>query len=180
MMAEDGIQDFSHAKRKAARQIGADAAHFMPDNDEIEAELRAYQALFQSEEHGERIRRLRSVALEAMRLLSRFRPYLSGPVLKGTAGRYAEVELQVYTDDPKALEFLLLERKIAYEAAQKRHSLPDGERAIPSFSFDWNGVPVTVAVHSVNDERINRTTAGGKPIERAGLTAVEDLLADRE
>src|SRR5438067_11880385 len=82
LMAEDGIDDYALAKRKAAKQLGADDTTALPGNDEIEAELRAYQSLYQGEEQRERIRELRAKALEAMRLLSEFRPYLAGAVLK--------------------------------------------------------------------------------------------------
>ena len=46
LMAEDGIDDFALAKRKAAKQLGVEASQALPGNDEIEAELRAYLALY--------------------------------------------------------------------------------------------------------------------------------------
>src|SRR5262245_39407788 len=82
IMAEDGVDDFALAKRKAARVLGAAETEALPANDEIEAELRAYLALYQADEHPQRIAELRRVALDAMRTLERFRPYLTGPVLK--------------------------------------------------------------------------------------------------
>jgi hypothetical protein len=85
LMAEDGVEDFALAKRKAARQLGAEDTQSLPKNEEIEAELRAYQSLYQGEEQRERIQYLRRCALDAMQLLERFRPYLAGPVLSGTA-----------------------------------------------------------------------------------------------
>ena len=92
IMAEDGIDDFALAKRKAARQVGAEDSQALPGNDEIEAELRAYRALYQPAEHPERVAELRRIALDAMRELERFSPYLTGPVLTGLAGRYAEID----------------------------------------------------------------------------------------
>ncbi|HEU4645360.1 MAG TPA: hypothetical protein VFS80_07330, partial [Burkholderiales bacterium] len=59
LMAEDGIDDFALAKRKAARQLGAPDTEALPANHEVEAELRAYRALYQAEEHSERIAELR-------------------------------------------------------------------------------------------------------------------------
>src|SRR5215471_7765606 len=94
IMAEDGIDDFALAKRKAARSLGAPDTEALPANDEVEGELRAYRALYQAEDHPQRIAELRALALDAMRALERFHPYLTGPVLKGTAGPYAEIELQ--------------------------------------------------------------------------------------
>ena len=91
LMAEDGIDDFALAKRKAARQLGADEREGLPANDEVEAELEAYRALYQAEEHPHRIAELRTVALNAMAALESFRPYLTGPVLTGLAGPYAQI-----------------------------------------------------------------------------------------
>ncbi len=52
MIAEDGA-DYATAKRKAARQVlGTDsraAGEWLPDNEQIEAEVREYQALFQAD-----------------------------------------------------------------------------------------------------------------------------------
>src|SRR4249919_3559496 len=79
LMAEDGLEDFALAKRKAARQLGAEDTQSLPKNEEIEMALRAHQSLYQGEEQRERIQYLRQRALEAMRLLERFRPYLAGP-----------------------------------------------------------------------------------------------------
>lgn len=125
IMAEDGIEDFALAKRKASRQLGAENTQSLPRNEEIETELRAYQSLYQGEEQRERIQYLRQRALEAMQLLAQFRPYLSGSVLKGTAGRYSDIDLQVFTDDVKALELFLLNRNIAYDAFEQRHFAGD-------------------------------------------------------
>ncbi len=178
IMAEDGVDDFGQAKRKAARQLGAEDTQALPKNDEVEFELRTYQALYQGEEQRSRIRDLRRHALEAMRLLERFRPYLSGPVLKGTAGRYSDIDLQLFTDDSKSVELFLLNQGIAYEVAQQRHYAGDRERAIGVLRFDWRGSPISAAVYCANDERGTvRSTAAGRPMERAGFDAVKQLLA---
>src|SRR5437899_1821734 len=120
LMAEDGIDDFSFAKRKAARQLGANDAQALPTNDEIEAELNAYRALYQAEEPPRHVAELRRVALEAMRALKRFNPYLTGPVLKGIAGPYAEIELQLFPDSLKEVEIFLLDRNIPYSTKEGR------------------------------------------------------------
>src|SRR5919198_203215 len=76
LMAEDGIDDFALAKRKAARQLGALDTHSLPRNDEIEEELRAYRALYQAEDHPQVIGELRRTALDVMQTLEQFSPYL--------------------------------------------------------------------------------------------------------
>lgn len=177
LMAEDGVDDFALAKRKAARQLGASDTHSLPANEEVEAELRTYQSLYQGDEQRSRIRTLRAVALDAMESLAAFRPYLSGPVLKGTAGRYADIDLQLFTDDHKAVELFLLNRDVRYETSEARHYCGDEPRAVPVLRLEWDGVPLNLAVYASNDERAAlKATLTGRPMERAGISAVEALL----
>jgi hypothetical protein len=178
LMAADGIDDFALAKRKAARQLGANDTQALPTNEEVEAELRTYLALYQEEEQRERIDALRRVALDAMHALEAYRPYLSGPVLKGTAGRYADIDLQLFTDDVKAVELQLINQGIAYEVSEQRRFSGDEPRAVTVLSLAWDGVPMNVAIHAAKDERTTlKNTPGGRVIERAGPSAVAALLA---
>ena len=64
MIAEDGISDYGFAKRKAARQLGAVNADELPNNAEIDAEVRTYLSVFQDEEHLERQQFMRVAAAE--------------------------------------------------------------------------------------------------------------------
>lgn len=181
IMAEDGIEDFAMAKRKAARQLGAGETQSLPNNDEIETELRVYQSLYQGEEQRERLRYLRSQALAAMEQLAHFKPYLTGPVLKGTAGRYADIDLQVFADSDKELEIFLLNRNIPYETSESRYYSGNQARAASVLSLDWRGTPVRVAVYWPDDERRSvKTSPLGRPLERAGLDAVRTLVANGE
>ena len=179
LMAEDGLEDFALAKRKAARQLGAEETQSLPKNEEIEIALRAHQSLYQGEEQRERIQYLRKRALEAMRLLERFRPYLAGPVLRGTAGRYSDIDLQLFTDDGKAVEHFLLNRNIAYDISDERHFTGDQARAVSVLKVDWYGVPLNLAIYTLKEERgILKATPAGRPIERAGIQAVAQLLSN--
>lgn len=181
IIAEDGIEDYAAAKRKAARQLGAGDTQSLPNNDEIEAELRVYQSLYQETEQRERVRHLRSQALAAMEQLADFKPYLTGPVLKGTAGRYADIDLQVYADSGKELEIFLLNRNIPYQTSESRHYSGNQERAVSVLSMDWEGTPVRLSVYWPGDEhRSVKTSLLGRPLERAGLDAVRTLVASGE
>jgi hypothetical protein len=181
LMAEDGIDDFALAKRKGARQLGAWDTRSLPANDEIEAELRAYQSLFQGDEQRQRIRALRRIALDAMQSLAAFNPYLAGAVLKGTAGRYADIDLQLFTDDQKAVELFLLNRDLAYAVAEQRHYCGDELRVAPVLRFEWRGSSLNVAIHAAKDERgVLKSSPSGRPIERLGINGLAALLAKDE
>ncbi|MGH6893117.1 MAG: hypothetical protein ACREEP_12735 [Dongiaceae bacterium] len=182
IMAEEGIDDYALAKRKAARRLGAVDSEALPANDEIEAALRAYLALYQAEEHPERIGELRRIALEAMRALERFNPYLTGPVLAGLAGPYAEIDLQLFPESTKEVELFLLDRNIAYAASDERRYTGDRARAVAVISLAWEGVPLRLSVFDPRDERSAlKTSLAGRVAARAGIAEVATLLgADRE
>lgn len=179
IMAEDGIDDFALAKRRAARQLGAADSQALPANDEIEAELRAYRSLYQADEHLERLDELRRSALDAMRALERFSPYLTGPVLTGTAGPYAEIELQVFPESGKEIELFLLDRGIAYESAETRRFSGDRVRETSVLRLDWKGLPLKLLVFDPRDERLAlKTSPAGRNIERAGIPEVASLVGN--
>jgi len=179
IMAEDGIDDFALAKRKAAKQLGATDSQSLPANDEIEAELRAYRALYQADEHPERIAELRRVALEAMRALKRFNPYLTGPVLRGNAGRYAEIDLQLFPESAKEVEIFLVDHGISYDTHEGRRFSGDRAHAVTVLSLVWHGTPLKLSIFDPRDERIAlKTSQAGRVMERAGITEVGTLIAD--
>jgi hypothetical protein len=179
IMAEDGIEDFALAKRKAAKQLGAGDAQALPANDEIELELRAYRALYQADEHPQRISGLRRVALDAMRALERFNPYLTGPVLTGIAGPYAQIDLQLFPESTKEVELFLLDRNIAYGTQEARRYSGDRAHAVSVLSLDWQGTPLKLSVFDPRDERLAlKTSQAGRVMERAGIAEVGALLRD--
>ena len=101
LMAEDGIEDYALAKRKAARQAGMPDTRELPANEEIDEALRTYQQIYHAKEHQVRLRTLRETAARAMREFARFNPHLTGSVLNGNAGKYADINLQLFTDNEK-------------------------------------------------------------------------------
>jgi hypothetical protein len=179
LMAEDGIDDFALAKRKAAKQLGALDAQALPGNDEIEAELRAYLALYQAEEHPQRVVELREIALDAMRALERFNPYLTGPVMKGIAGPYAEIELQLFPDSVKEVEIFLLDRNLTYATQEGRRYAGDRAHGMSVLTLSWRGVPLRLSIFDARDERLAlKTSQAGRVMDRAGIAEVGALLRD--
>ena len=111
MIAQDGTE-YAVAKRKAASQLLGDeqsATNLLPDNAEVEEEVRRYQALFQGDSQPARLLRLRTVALQVMDALAQFKPYLTGAVLNGTAGEHDDIHLQLFADSAKEVQIFLLD-----------------------------------------------------------------------
>ena len=175
MMAEDGIGDFAAAKWKAARQAGLEDAKLLPDNQEIEDALREYQGLYQSEDQPAQLRRLREVAVKVMRDFAEFRPVLVGSVLSGTAGQHSDVNLQLFTDDPKALTLFLLNRRYRFEEGSRRMRRGEQVDEVPRYRMEVEGIAVTLTVLDLDDERV--VPARAEAPQRARLADVEALLA---
>ncbi len=163
LLAEDGSLDYGSAKRKAARQLGAPDSRNLPDNLEIEDALRSYRALYQADETRTQLALLRQVAVEYMERLADFDPHLTGPVLNGTAGRHAGVHLQLFTEQPKELEFLLMRLPVSYEAGEFRPPDASG-RVFPRFVLDDPRAPVELIVYPAAELRsMKRLQADGSP-----------------
>lgn len=179
LMAEDGIEDYSLAKRKAARQAGLPDTRELPANEEIDAALQLYQSLYHPDEHRDRLKWLRERAVRAMRELAQFHPYLTGSVLNGNAGKYADINLQLYTDNTKSVELYLIGRGIAYRTTQARLYSGGEPCIVPVYIVEDDGVAIEIAVLSDRDLRVPvKTSPEGKAIERAKLGAVEQLLEE--
>lgn len=177
LMAEDGIDDFGLAKRKAARQVGAPDTRNLPDNEEIEQAAIEYQQLYRRDEHSERLDQLRRDALALMKLLDRFEPHLVGPALSGSAGRYATFDLHLFTDNPKDLELFLINRSIPFRARESRYLVGGEARLVPEYEVDFGSNGASVTVFSFEDARRTiRSSAEGRPIDRVKAAWVEARL----
>lgn len=178
LMAEDGRLDYGAAKTKAARQAGLSDTHLLPDNREIEAALREYQELYQGEDQPRHLRRLREVAVKVMRDFADFHPVLVGSVLSGTAGQHSDVNLQLFTDDQKALTMFLLNRRYRFEEGSRRVRRGDHSDEVPQIHLEVDEVPVSLTILDRDDERVGARGRGtaDAPL-RARLAEVEAMLA---
>jgi len=177
LMAVDGIDDFALAKRKAARQAGAPDTRNLPNNEEVEQALRAYQQLYQADEQQARLRHLRHNAREMMQLLAQFDPHLSGSVLSGSAGKYSDINIHLFTDSVKDAELFLLNRGIPYRSRERRVYIGGEPRSVPNFSVSTDDADFDITVFAPRDLRYQlRTTAEGKPFDRARIDWLNSVL----
>jgi hypothetical protein len=181
MIAEDGL-DYSTAKRKAARlvvgetKIGGD---FLPDNDQIEEEIREYQAIFQSDSQPAVLRRMREAALEWMEKLAAFGPYLTGAVLNGTAGEHSDIHLQCFCDNPKEVAIYLLNANVQYDVSETRHFAGRGDVETLSFLLRERGaepIGIHIALYGTDDLRGAVRADGRGKQARANAATVRALL----
>jgi hypothetical protein len=121
---------------------------------------------------------LREIAVRAMIEFEKFNPHLIGNVLSGIAGKYAGIQLQLFTDDIKAVELYLIDLGADYDVSQTQLYSGDTRITVPLFLIDDDGIEIEIAVLSPRDARVPlKTSLAGKAIERAKLATVEELLA---
>lgn len=172
LIAEDGIKGYAAAKRKAVRMLGLPDSVELPDDNAIESELRTRLRLFQDGEQQERLQHLRTIAAETMAIMQRFNPYLSGSVADGSAGRHAEIDIQLFTDSAKDVEIFLLNAGIDF-----RHAVPRSDRAEAVLCLENEGAVVNLVVYPSPEERVAQKTRDGRVRERLRLAAVRELVA---
>ena len=130
LIAEHGIADWSLAKRKAARQLDLPERAALPGDDEIEAALRDYHALFGGAAHESTLRAQREEALVWMKRLAAFRPLVVGGVAQGWATEHSDIRLELAADDAKAVELALLNGGCSYRSLPQRNGEATSELAI--------------------------------------------------
>jgi len=122
LIAEHGLTDWALAKHKAARQLMLPESAALPSNDEIEAALASYHALFAAEEHDASLRTQRRTALEWMKRFAAWDPVLVGGVAAGWATTHSDIRLELVADDAKAVEIALANDGVRYAALPPREA----------------------------------------------------------
>jgi hypothetical protein len=179
MIAEDGV-DYSTAKHKAAKQILGDnrmQGSILPDNAQIEEEVRQYNALFFGDTQPVRLLNMRQLALQIMEQLQPFSPYLTGAVLNGTAGPHSDIHLQLFADSAKDVEVFLLNKNINFDVTEtphfKKHKDP-----VEVISFMWQNEGVHLAIYEPDDFRGALKKGRDGQADRASMESVRNLIEE--
>ncbi len=178
ILLDEGVEDYQVAKRKAADRLNAGDRRLLPRNSEIERAVLERQRLFFTRGYDDLVCTLRQTALEAMRLLRKFEPRLTGPVLRGTAGRHSDIDLHVFADAVEEVLFVLMDAGIVYRSAERRLRYGEDVRYYPALNFCVSGQEVDATV--LPSDALKQTPSSpidGKPMRRASIEQVEHLLA---
>ena len=174
LMAEYGSADHEYAKRKAARQLGVPETQHLPGNDEIDSALHSLRNLYQSQSHPLILKALRAEALEQMRMLEQFHPYLTGSVLSGLAGAQSDINLLLFSDDAKAVLLFLLRKKLSFADGEWKVHLAGRSQSMPGYTLTGaSGVETHLVVLPENAHH----SGSRHPTTHADIAALEALLA---
>ncbi len=173
LIAEHGLADWSLAKRKAARQLDLPERAALPGDDEIEAALRDYHALFGGAAHEASLRAQREEALLWMKRLAAFRPLLVGGVAEGWATEHSDIRLELAADDAKAVEMALVNGGCSYRSLPQRNGDSSSDLAIETRR---GVVRLTVRTHGAARQLPRRDRHGQEEVrlDFDGLAALLD------
>lgn len=179
LVVEEGLP-YGSAKQRAAKLLGLSRPEW-PDNEALEAAVRAYIALFCGDSQPAELRVLRQIALHWMQRLQDFRPYLAGAVWHGTATRLSDVDLHLFCDDSKAAEIALIDHGVRYQPRTV-----NGFQGKPVDCLSLNqpcaelqcqiGVHLQVYDHDDFRGALRPDSQGRAP--RGNITAVQALIAE--
>ena len=186
MMAEDGINDFAYAKKKAGKQLGVSEASVLPTNAEIEDEIRLYHNIYNADEQPLELEKLRKAALMTMQLFERFNPHLTGSVLDGSAGKFSQTNIHLFADSAKDVEMFLLNQQIPFESSEKSFRISDKpskdkkekvRKTVPVFTLETELGLQKLSVFDVDDMRVAvKRTSDGSNAECADISDLQILL----
>ncbi len=183
LIVDEGME-YGPAKKRAVKQLQLERARQeqLPDNDAIEAEVRAYLEELDDPAHAQALAALRHSAVQLMRRLSAYRPHLTGAVWRGTATQHSDIHIQLFDDDAKSIEMEMANQGMDYQIGSANSFTGRGLVDVLSFTVPCQlpGAQALalahVAIYTLNDERgALKQTANGSAM-RGNLSAVEKLF----
>lgn len=180
MVVDEGLP-VRAAQMRARQRLRLPARTPLPDAALQDAAVREHLAIFHAESQPRELAALRATALAWMQRLAAFEPLLGGAVWHGTATRLSDIHLQLFSDDPKAVEIALIDAGVTYDAAQAR-GLHGHEVPVLHLSVRCEGLGEHIGLHLwVNDaaarrgarlpDELGRTPRGNAAEVRALLDA---------
>ncbi|MFG6448579.1 hypothetical protein ACG0Z6_10050 [Roseateles sp. BYS180W] len=180
LIVEEGLE-WGPAKTRAVKLLGLPARTALPNNEQIEAQVREYIALFCADTQPAELLALRELAARWMARLAEFRPHLCGAVWRGTATRLSSVHLQLYCDDTKSTEITLINQGLDYDVGQVRG--PRGQNVdclvlhVPCPALG-ESIPLALTILDKDDLRGALKPDAQGLTERGDLHALQRLLQE--
>ena len=177
-VVEEGLE-YGPAKRRALKALGLPPRTPLPNNEQVEAQVREYIELFCADSQPEELLALRKHAVMWMTRLEAFRPHLGGAVWHGTATRLSDIYLQLFCDDVQSCEIELINKGVAFEARSVNglHGEPVEALSIHSICAELGEeIGVHLLVNDFDDVRgaLKLDAQGRSP--RGDLSAVKKLI----
>ena len=153
LISQEGIRDYHFAKKKAAKYLGFSDKEILPSNYEIDKELILFKNLYQKVDH-DLVQNLKKEALKFMILFERYKPFISNQFLEGIITKYPIIEINLFTDDIKEIEYILLNQNIHFEIIDVNIHKKNAAKTLSIYKIDGYEFPIELKIFDTNELKI--------------------------
>ena len=171
--------EYYRAKLKAARRLyrGWIKPSDLPSNTEVRDQVQLLARLYEGDSRDQNLCQMRLEALRMMRILRRFRPRLIGSVMTGHVRKGSDIDLHVFADHVEAVTAALDREMMVYDIQRKRVRKHGQERVFTHVHIK-DRFPLELTVYPADKAHyVSKSSITGKPIERASIAQLEQLLS---
>jgi len=155
LISQEGIRDYHFAKKKAAKYLGFSDKEILPSNYEIDKELILIKNLYQKVDH-DLVQNLKKEALKIMILFERYKAFVSNQFLEGIVTKYPIIEINIFTDDVKEIEYILLNQNIHFEIIDVNIHKKNSSKTLSIYKIDGYEFPIELKIFDINELKIQK------------------------
>jgi len=160
IIMEEGITDYQYAKKKAVRYLDLDTVDLLPSNDEIDKALLDYRLIFKAELDIELVKTIKTEALRIMKFFEPFNPYFVTQLSEGLLPKYPIIQINLFSDNMKEVEYILLNNNIPFETKDfnisEKRTKKQSLKKIPLILIERGNVPVELKIFEPHDQKRNK------------------------
>src|SRR5215472_1717951 len=179
LMYERVESEYFTAKRKAAKRLCRRGVkpEDLPSNAEIREQVQTFARIHEGDRRTEHLRDMRLDALRLMRLLRQFRPRLIGSVMTGHVRKGSDIDVHVFSDSVGLITDLLEQEGLQHDVERKQVVKHNESRVFTHIHvFARFNFELTVYAED-KAHYVFKSSITGKPIERASIRELEELIA---
>ena len=154
MIMEEGIKDYFFAKKKAAKSLGLNENVSLPTNLQIDKAIEEFHKIFNQDTNIEFLEHFKVQALNVMDLFKSFKPHLMNELTKGIIPKFPEIKINLFADNIKDIEYVLLNSEISYEFSETKMYKKSGKnsiKSVPTIYLDSLPIPAEIKIYFEND-----------------------------
>ena len=154
MIMEEGIKDYFFAKKKAAKSLGLNENVSLPTNLQIDKAIEEFHKIFNQDTNIEFLEHFKDQALNVMDLFKSFKPHLMNELTKGIIPKFPEIKINLFADNIKDIEYVLLNSEISYEFSETKMYKKFGKnsiKSVPTIYLDSLPIPAEIKIYFEKD-----------------------------
>lgn len=179
IMAEEGVQDYRHAKLKARDRLRFGKDVPLPRNQDVQLARDKHLMLFTPQEQVvARRHKMMKLASEAMGFFQLFKPRLVADFLNHPISTGAEIELHLEAIGPEEIAQFLHQHRIPFVQREKLvHFGTNDALSVPAFHFeDDEQAYILMTFTTIQMRKPPRRSTGGDTQHRISKTQAEKWL----